>query len=112
VDTLTVTTRRNDNSNDTLLYDMTEKSSFYMPMSYFHPEDILALDFRYGKEHFYDTLWVKKEDIPHFESIDCNAKYFHRLTSVRNTTHYIDSVVIKNSYVDFNNATVHIYVYM
>ena len=89
VDTLTVTTRRNDNSNDTLLYDMTEKSSFYMPMSYFHPEDI-----------------------PHFESIDCNAKYFHRLTSVRNTTHYIDSVVIKNSYVDFNNATVHIYVYM
>ena len=89
VDTLTVTTRRSDNSNETLLNDMTEKSSFLVPMSYFHPEDILALDFRYGKVHFYDTLWVKKEDIPHFESIDCNAKYFHRLTSVRNTTHYI-----------------------
>ena len=60
VDTLTVTTRRNDNSNDTLLYDMTEKSSFLVPMSYFHPEDILALDVRYGEVHFYDTLCVKK----------------------------------------------------
>ena len=64
-----------------------------------------------GKVHVYDTLWVKKEDIPHFESIDCNAKYFHRLTSVRNTTNSIDSVVIKNDYVDFNNTTVHVYVY-
>jgi hypothetical protein len=111
MDTLSVIIRRMDNTNDTILYKMTEKSSFLLPVSYSHPEDILVLDLWDGKVHVYDTLWVKKEDIPHFESIDCNAKYFHRLTSVRNTTHSIDSVVIKNDYVDFNNTTVHVYVY-
>ena len=111
MDTLSVITRRMDNTNDTILYKLTEKSSFLLPVSYSHPEDILVLDLWDGKVHVYDTLWVKKEDIPHFESIDCNAKYFHRLTSVRNTTNSIDSVVIKNDYVDFNNTTVHVYVY-
>jgi hypothetical protein len=111
MDTLSVIIRRMDNTNDTILYKMTEKSSFLLPVSYSHPEDILVLDLWDGKVHVYDTLWVKKEVIPHFESIDCNAKYFHRLTSVRNTTNSIDSVVIKNDYVDFNNTTVHVYVY-
>ena len=111
-DSLSVMTTRKDGTKDTLLYKMTERSSFLLPLSYSQPEDELVLDFWNGKDHMYDTLWVDKENIPHFESIDCNAKFFHRLTKVRCTIHNIDSVVIKNSNVDFNNATVHFYVYI
>ena len=111
-DSLSVMITKKDGVKDTVLYKMTEKSSFLLPLSYSLPEDELVLDFWNGREHMYDTLWVKKENIPHFESIDCNAKFFHRLTNVRCTIHSIDSVVIKNSNVDFNNATVHFYVYL
>lgn len=110
-DSLSVTSKAKDGSEALLLNKMTEKASFLLPLSYSLSEDILVLDFWDGMDHLYDTLWVKKDNIPHFESIDCNAKFFHRLTGVRCTTHNIDSVVIKNSYVDFNNATVHFYVY-
>ncbi len=111
-DSLSVMITKKDGVKDTVLNKMTEKSSFLLPLSYSQPEDELVLDFWNGKDHMYDTLWVKKENIPHFESIDCNAKFFHRLTNVRSTIHSIDSVVIKNSNVDFNNATVHFYVYL
>ena len=111
-DSLSVMITKKDGVKDTVLNKMTEKSSFLLPLSYSQPEDELVLDFWNGKDHMYDTLWVKKENIPHFESIDCNAKFFHRLTNVRCTIHSIDSVVIKNSNVDFNNATVHFYVYL
>ena len=110
-DSVSVISWAKDGEEITVLNKTTDRASFYLPVSYSHPEDLLVFDFTDGKVHTYDTVWVKKEDIPHFESVDCNAKFFHRLTSVRNTTHYIDSVVIKNPYVDFNNATVHFYVY-
>ena len=100
-DSLSVMITKKDGVKDTVLNKMTEKSSFLLPLSYSQPEDELVLDFWNGKDHMYDTLWVKKENIPHFESIDCNAKFFHRLTNVRCTIHCIDSVVIKNSNVDF-----------
>ena len=82
-DSLSVMITKKDGVKDTVLNKMTEKSSFLLPLSYSQPEDELVLDFWNGKDHMYDTLWVKKENIPHFESIDCNAKFFHRLTNVR-----------------------------
>ena len=109
-DTLSVIANRQD-GKDTVLNQVSGKASFYLPVSYSHPEDFLVFSFSDGKRHVYDTVWVKKEDVPHFESVDCTAKFFHRLTDVRYTTHALDSIVIKNSYVDFDNATVHFYVY-
>jgi len=107
---LTVTTRQ---SNDTIitLYNLaTAMTSFSLPISYSHPEDILFFTFStalgdsiYGT----DTVWVKKEDIPHFESVDCNASFFHRLTDVRYTTHFIDSIVINNPSVTYDQTTIH-----
>jgi hypothetical protein len=56
-------------------------------------------------------VWVKKEDFPHFESVDCNASFFHRLTDVRHTRHYIDSIVISNPSVDYDQKTEHFRLY-
>ena len=61
--------------------------------------------------HRQDTVWVKKDDYPSFESVDCSAVFFHTLTGVRYTRNYIDSIVIKNPSVTYDPNTVHFYFY-
>ena len=74
-------------------------------------QDILVFNVYNQTVSIFDTVWVKKDDIPHFESVDCNASFFHRLTDVRYTHHFIDSIVIKNPSVDYEKTTIHFYVY-
>ena len=58
-----------------------------------------------------DTVWIQKEDYPHFESLECKAEFFHKLTGVRHTKHAIDSLVIKYSNVDYDDTKIHFYLY-
>lgn len=111
LDTLSVTSMRKDGTDTLILNQLSEKSSFSLPISYSHPEDVLVFEFKNKEIIARDTVWVKKEDIPHFESVDCNATFFHTLTDVRCTTHLLDSIVIKNSSVTYDNTIVHFYVY-
>ena len=111
MDTLTITSVRKDGTDTTLLNRNVGKSSFALPVSYSHPEDILVFNVYNSTISVYDTVWVKKDDIPHFESVDCNAAFFHRLTDVRYTTHFVDSIVIKNPTVDYDKTTIHFYIY-
>jgi hypothetical protein len=50
---------------------------------------------------------LKKEDYPHFESVDCNAAFFHEITDVRHTRHYIDSLVLLNRSVNYDQTNIH-----
>ena len=110
-DTLWIWTQRSD-GKDTLLNSLTGKSTFTLPISYSHPEDMLVF---YVADttgvHTVDTLWLKKDDIPHFESVDCSAHFFHRLTDVRFTRSRIDSVKIVSPRVDFDQTKTHLYVW-
>jgi hypothetical protein len=54
-----------------------------------------------------DTVWIKKDDIPHFESVDCNPAFFHTITDVRYSRNYIDSLVLLNRSVTYDQETVH-----
>ena len=120
-DSLSVVTARLDgtyvditallNSDDVTLNKLVGKSAFSLPVSYSHPEDILFFCFTDTARTVVDTVWIKKDDIPHFESVDCNASFFHRLTGVRYTTNAIDSLVIKNTNVDYDRKTVHLLLY-
>ena len=111
-DTLWIWTQRSDGTDTLLLNRLTGKSSFSLPISYSHPEDVLV---------FYiadttgvatlDTLWLKKDDIPHFESVDCSAHFFHRITGVRYTHDGIDSVNFINSLVDYDQNKTHLHLY-
>ena len=111
-DTLWVFTQRNDGSDTLLLNRGVGIKSFSLPVSYSHPEDVL-LFFIADKAGVYtlDTLWLKKEDIPHFESVDCSAHFFHRLTDVRCTHEGIDSVTIVNTLVDYDTSKTHLHIY-
>ena len=111
LDTLSVTSTRKDGTDTLILNQLSEKSSFSLPISYSHPEDVLVFEFRNKEVIGKDTVWVKKDDIPHFESVDCNASFFHTLTAVRCTNHLLDSIVIKNTSVTYDNTIIHFYVY-
>ena len=120
-DTLTVTTVRKDakeitvldGRNSTVLNKLTEKSTFNLPVSYSHPEDVFVFHFDNSTKnlHVTDTVWIKKDDFPHFESVDCNSIFFHTLTGLRCTNHYLDSIVIKNPSVTYDYETVHLHIY-
>ena len=87
------------------------KSAFSLPISYAHPEDVLFFCFKDSVKTLVDTVWIKKDDIPHFESVDCSAAFFHELTNVRHTHNAIDSLVIVNTSVTYDVNTVHFYLY-
>lgn len=89
-------------------------SKFHLQVSYTHPEDIFIFHFDLvsANVRVTDTVWVKKEDYTHFESVDCNSAFFHKVTDVRSTHNYIDSIVIVNPTIDYNYETVHFRMYI
>ena len=109
-DTLSVLTRRNDDTI-TVLNRLVQKANFSLAVSYSHPEDVLFFVFHNGPLFVVDTVWIKKDDFPHFESVDCKASFFHTLTDIRYTNNYIDSIVIKNTSVNYDVSTVHFHLY-
>ena len=111
-DTLWVLTERSDGSDTLLLNRGVGIKSFSLPVSYSHPEDVLLFVVAdTSGVYTLDTVWVKKDDIPHFESVDCSAHFFHRLTAVRSTHEGIDSITIVNPNVDYDTNTTHLHIY-
>lgn len=111
-DTLSVWTRRGD-GKDTLLFNRgVDVRSLQLPVSYSYPQDVFIFQVT---DTFHvstiDTVWVCKDDIPHFESVDCAARYFHRLTSVRSTHVAIDTIIINNSSVTYDSSVKHLYIH-
>ena len=87
-------------------------SSFQLPISYTQPEDVLFMLLRNDKGvNYIDTVRIKKENMPHFESVDCQAAYFHEITSVTCTHNVIDSIVINNPHVNYDAKTTHFNLY-
>ena len=112
-DTLYVFTLRRDGTDTTLLNRGVDISDFSLDISYTCPEDTLYF-YRHNDadEWATDTVWVKKNDFPHFESVDCSATFFHEITAVRSTHHGIDSIIINQKDVDFDTTKEHLYLYL
>ena len=110
MDTLSITSMRAD-GEEVLLNRKVGMATIQVPISYSHPEDILVFNVYNNEYSIVDTVWVKKDDVPHFESVDCNASFFHTITGVRYTTNFIDSIVINDPSVDYDKTTIHFYIY-
>ena len=111
-DTLFILTLRADGSDTLLLNAAIKLSTFSLPIGYSNPEDTLVFYFRNNTFQALDTVWLKKENYPHFESVDCNASFFHSITDVRTTHHAIDSIVINNPSVTYDPETEHLHLYL
>ena len=117
VDTLTVSTPRNiDNpEEDTVLINrLVDTDSLSLPMSYQRTEDIYIFTFVQKDTELktIDTLWVSKENEPHFESVDCNPVMFHTIKDVRSTQRAIDSIKVNYNKVTYNDAKAHFLIYL
>lgn len=117
VDTLTVSTPRNiDNpEEDTVLINrLVDTDSLSLPMSYQRTEDIYIFTFVQKDTELktIDTLWVSKENEPHFESVDCNPVMFHTIKDVRFTQRAIDDIKVNYNKVTYNDAKAHFLIYL
>ena len=117
VDTLTVSTPRNiDNpEEDTVLINrLVDTDSLSLPMSYQRTEDIYIFTFVQKDTELktIDTLWVSKENEPHFESVDCNPVLFHTIKDVRFTQRAIDDIKVNYNKVTYNDAKAHFLIYL
>lgn len=112
VDTLWVWTRKANGEDTLLLNSLVGKSRFALPISYQHPEDVLVFAMRDTSLVWtLDTVWLRKEDIPHFESVDCAAHYFHELTAVRSTQNGIDSLVLSTTSVTYDDGVTNLRIF-
>ena len=107
-DSLSVISTRQD-GDYVVLNRLSNKSSFSIPISYSYPEDVLFFCFKNidNDSIVVDTVCIQKDDFPHFESVDCNASFFHEINGVQYTRHYIDSLVLLNKSVTYDQTTVH-----
>ena len=112
VDTLSITTKRADDTDTLLLNRAIGITNFELNISYTQPEDVFYFTLLDTLGNTYrDTICVQKENYPHFESVDCQAAYFHHLTDVRSTHHAIDSIVINYPTVNYDETHEHFHVY-
>ncbi|MCR5270910.1 MAG: alpha amylase [Prevotella sp.] len=108
-DTLTVLTKRADRQDTIILNRGVGLTKFALPMSYGLSEDTLVFKIdNEQKATTVDTVWIKKDDIPHFESVDCATHFFHRITKVRATHVAIDTLFILNPSVTYDTSAKHI----
>lgn len=111
-DTLTIYTTRRDGMDSVLLNRGVNTTKFELPMSYNDPEDTLYFTVIDQQAHAVtDTVYIKKDNYPYFESVDCNIAFFHNITSVRWTHHAIDSIAVNKQHVDYDASTEHLHLY-
>ena len=114
-DTLTVSTTLSEaEGNDTVLVNrVTDADSIKLPMSYSRTSDtyIFSLIRKGAAVTVTDTVRVRKANIPHFESVDCNPSMFHTVQSVDYTRNAIDSIKINNEQVTFDVVKPHFLIY-
>ena len=87
-----------------LINQQSNTETMNLPLSYWQDADTLVLIITGETYALLDTLWIEKENIPHFESPDCPTSMFHRITSVRVTHTFIDSVTITQPLVNYDQA--------
>lgn len=109
--TCTVSTNRADGSDSVIINRDTLVTEMSLPMSYTHPQDTFLVDLSSVSYSSLDTIVVSKDNYMHFESTECAAAYFHKITSVTTTHHAIDSVTIKTSGVTYDTSKNHFYIY-
>lgn len=110
--TLTVATTRMDGEDTVLLNSVTAIDSFMLPMSYTNDADTLFFGQVVTDDYVVvDTVYINKDNQPHFESIDCTPSFFHTIQSIEHTTHGIDSIMINNANVTYDANKPHINIY-
>lgn len=110
--TLTVSTNRHDGNDTVLVNQNTQTDSLLLPMSYTADEDTFQLDWISSDSVSYtDHIIINKQNLQHFESIECSPTVYHYINSVETDGVFIDSVRIANPNVTNNTNSANIIIY-
>ena len=115
VDTMWVWMKRVDHTDTLFINSLcgANATGFKIPISYTQPEDSIRIKVVDDSDNeWWDTICIKKDNMPHFESVDCQASYFHTLTGVKSTHHLIDTIVINNPDVNYDTSKQHLHLYL
>ena len=84
----------------------TNVKAFDLPMSNAAETDMFAITLNVDENTTVaDTVYVKKTNEPWFESVDCAARYNHKIEHVSSTHNFIDTLIVSNPKVS-NDPTV------
>lgn len=111
-DTLSIFTKNSKGADTLLVNRLVGSDSLYLPIS--HQNEVDELYFKRTNTALaqtIDTVKIAKQNIPHFESVDCGVIFFHRISSVSTTHHGIDSLVINQPHVTYDASKPHIIIY-
>lgn len=99
-DTLTIKAA----GTDSILINRTANArNVELPFSFTASEDTLILEFiNEAQQLRTDTIWIAKDNLPHYESPECPAAMFHYVTNVRSTHTLIDTVYVVNPNINYN----------
>lgn len=98
-DVLTVSVVR-PQGDSVVLNRKTDASEVLFPLSYTHDTDTIV--FAYADGTVYDSLYISHTNIPTLVSVDCGTAMFYTITSVSSTHHWIDTLVLKSSEVNYD----------
>ncbi len=107
-DTLTITACGTDS---VLLNKKAGAGSVKLPMSFWNAEDTLVFTVCNKDYIMHDTVWIAKQNTPHYESPDCPTNMFHEIIGVRCTHTFIDSISILQpsvNYAETQNLSIHL----
>ena len=96
--------------DDTVIINrLADFDSIALPMSYQRAVDVYVFGIKQKDSDVSttDTVWVTKENNPHFESVDCNPQFFHTITDVKFTTEAIENITINYNKVTYNDGKAH-----
>ncbi|MGN0220829.1 MAG: DUF6452 family protein [Prevotella sp.] len=108
-DTLNVFTPRRDGTDTLLLNRSVKTKSFSIPMSFSLAEDTIVLQLKGADYAVEDTVFVEKTNEPRFESVDCQAVFFHTITRARAKGTLLEDVIINKASVDYDASTPHLH---
>ncbi len=95
-DTVTVTAAGTDS---VLINSEVSPSLFQLPLSYTNTVDTFIIHYT---EKLIDSIFVTHTNIPHFISMDCGTGMYYYLDAISSTNNAIDSIMISNPTVDYN----------
>lgn len=82
-----------------VLNQMVNASEVLFPLSYTHTTDTFV--FAYG-DGMCDSLYISHANIPTLVSIDCGTAMYHTITAVGSTHHWIDTLILNASEVNYD----------
>lgn len=110
-DTLTIYTTMANGEDSIVLNKGVDIASFSLPIGYTNEGDTFIFVRYNDYVTAYDSVVITKDNVPHFESVDCQIAYFHNITGVYWTSGGIDSIVIETSFVDYDSSKEHFKIY-